>query len=165
MARMGIVSWVALLGAVSLGGCSAGLSGAARATLLHAEQMEIFTVDPAPQIDGNPHPAPASQLFHEHQILGRAEVTDAGERARLGRIVDGSTHRFEEGAAVPDCFSPRHGVRVRRGATQVDLLICYQCSNVHVYAPGGERDLATRDVQGKVDPIFAAHGLKPAPRL
>lgn len=152
---------VALLG----GGCHPGLTGSAREALVDSEEMEIFTLNPAPQVDDDPHPAAAKDLLHNHRILGRAQVTDPGERAELGRLIDRSTRRFADGEAIADCFSPRHALRVERGGVTIDILICYQCANVHVYGKGWERDLGTRDIQSRVDPIFAAHGLQPVPRL
>jgi hypothetical protein len=33
------------------------------------------------------------------------------------------------------CFDPRHAIRASIGAETVDLVICFDCSMIHVYSP------------------------------
>lgn len=68
--------------------------------------------------------------FHDHLILGSAQVTSPKKIARIvTSVVQGVS--FQDS---PMCFFPRHGVQATlRDGRQIDLVICYQCERIDVH--------------------------------
>jgi hypothetical protein len=103
---------------------------AARRALADAEQYELMSLDPAM---GSGLMNPPS--FHGYRVLGSTPVTDPGTRQRLNDALLASVDE-----ATPSdrksCFQPRHGVRVSRGGTVTEFLICFQCWSLRVFRDG-----------------------------
>ncbi len=45
----------------------------------------------------------------------------------------------EEGGVAARCFIPRHGIRVTHDGKTYDLLICFQCHHVYIYADNSDK--------------------------
>jgi hypothetical protein len=62
--------------------------------------------------------------------------------------------QFDEDDDVPDCFDPRHAIRVQHEGKSIYLLICFECEQVYVYV-GDELD---RDkwfpIKASAQPVF-----------
>lgn len=125
--------------------------------MLTSDDMEILTLAPRRETETE-----TADQFHGYAVLGRKPVADAARRRELIELVF-------EGVGASDgrvayCFNPRHGLSFRRGSERVDLVICFECSQVRVHGlEGGEPPmLLTADsVQPRVDAFFAARGLEP----
>ena len=76
--------------------------------------------------------AATKETFHEYIVLGRADIRDAGQRRELLRALYKGIAR--SGGRMAACFNPRHGIHATRGGKTVDLLICFECSGIAVYA-------------------------------
>jgi hypothetical protein len=80
-----------------------------------------------------PDPEPKEPGFYGWNVLGRTVVKDSSRRAT---IVNALSRGIFEADGEALCFSPRHGVRAKRGKTTVDLVVCFECSKVEVYVDG-----------------------------
>lgn len=72
------------------------------------------------------------ETFHGFTVRGKTVVKDSATRKTL-------FHAFAKGVddhdgSVAACFIPHHGLRVRSGGKTTDLVICFLCAQVYVYA-------------------------------
>lgn len=120
----------------------------ARAILAQPDKVELFSLDPNLTIGEysgacscGPDEKPRV-VFQGFKVLGKTEVKDAvawkAVLAVAGKINPGSG---------PRCFWPRHGIRATAGGKTVDLLICFECTWVHVFL-----DMEEEAVELVIDP-------------
>lgn len=131
----------------------------ARDILEQASSVTLFTLNPHRLVDGVLSPEP--ERFHNYGVLGKAEVTDVGEHRRLVEAVYEGL--LAEGAGPAQCFIPRHGVRFVLGSQSVDVVICFQCTWVHVFRDGAKHEtrlLFSAGVKPVFDSLVQAHALK-----
>jgi hypothetical protein len=69
-----------------------------------------------------------SKLFQEYLILGKSKIEDARERDELVESLRKGLTEFDGSFAI--CFRPRHGLRIRKGAEAVEVVICFECQQV-----------------------------------
>jgi hypothetical protein len=80
--------------------------------------------------------------FHGFNILGKTVITDAQQRKSLIQALDEDISKVTHGPAL--CFSPRHGISVVRGDTRFDLVICFECFQIHVLDGNGKHVFMTQ---------------------
>jgi hypothetical protein len=114
-------------------------------------RFEIIRLDPMATLDGVPE-----KLFRGFAEVGRATIDDPEEARRLVELVRRGVER--NGGMAAGCFLPRHAISASRGKETVELVICYECSQIYVY-PSEVGVLTGSDVEPDVNAIFAAHGL------
>ncbi len=130
-------------------------------TLLSPDRVESFRV----------HPYTASNYsekqpdFDTFGMLGEFLITEIGpdlsrtERRTAGRLLaDSESYLPWEVAIQKLClFSPRHGLRFHRGEDVVEVLICFDCSDVSLSDPrtkqSGGGDFS--QVEGRLREMFA----------
>jgi hypothetical protein len=98
--------------------------------------------------------------WHGHTLLGRTTVARADDRARVIAALQAGVARQDAPGAR--CFVPRHGIHAVRGATTVDLLICFECSWVYIYRGGSnppEVVTTTTEPQRAFDDVLRAAGV------
>ena len=133
-----------------------------RSLLEQSSQMEIFALHPNRHSDEG-KPKGADDDFHGYRILDRARLDDAKERKRLVSLVYQGIDKSN--GMVAACFDPRHGIRARNGDQVVDLVICYECLQIHLHRStdgdgADESALTSETVEPAVTRIFEAHGLE-----
>jgi hypothetical protein len=105
------------------------LPDAARTALEKADAIDVLSLDP--QGDDE-----SKDAFHDYKVLARATVTDDDARkAVVAAVLKGVA---ESDGAVAKCFEPRHGLHVVYKGKTYDFLICYQCSQIQVFAEAAE---------------------------
>jgi hypothetical protein len=81
-----------------------------------------------------------TKTFHGFRVLGKTEVTSAGDRATLiDSLVKGIQR--SDGRTIY-CFKPRHGLRLITGSIQSDLVICFECHKIEAYDFNSDREIA-----------------------
>lgn len=95
------------------------------------QSVVLYSLEPS---SPNGNAKPDARAFHGHAILGELPINDPAQRKKLFAA-------FRRGVADHDgtlaaCFTPRHGLRIVREKTTLDLVICFQCSQVKVYENG-----------------------------
>ncbi len=77
---------------------------------------------------------PELERMHDYPVIDRREVTGAAAAGLRDALLRPETW----GASSAECFMPHHAVVVKAGGKTWDLIICFLCSNVHVWAGGEE---------------------------
>lgn len=109
------------------------------AHLRSAERLELLSLDPF-NLD------PKTGGFHRFQVLG-STVLDSQEQA--GPVVDqvlGGVHPWPQWRCV---FVPRHGLRASQDGWAVELVICFECGELHVHRSWAEAKRVGLSRQGK----------------
>jgi hypothetical protein len=106
-----------------------------------AERFLVYSLEPLEELPRHEHSTETH--FHGYPVLGKAELTDANERAQLlGDFYQGVK---DARGAVGNCFAPRHGISATLGDDTVDLVICFECWTVLTFAKHG-RDVGVTDL-------------------
>ena len=137
---------------------AAELPGDAKTALDKATQIEVYSLDPVfPEED-------AKKAFHGWKVLGKTTIKDEKQRKALVVALEKGVKEREDKA--PECFQPRHGLRVVRDGKTVDLVICFQCYTIQVFV--GKEDkrdvLIGRSPQPALDKLLTDAGIKLAPK-
>lgn len=106
----------------------------------------------------NPNPVTSGSSFHGFPVLGQVPLSGAETPSFIK-----ATITIVEKAAkdyLGSCFKPRHGIRLDTAQGPVDLLICFQCSKIKVYAPQKSWTLdMSDDTQAFFDEAVRKRGL------
>lgn len=96
-------------------------------SLLRASHsIELLSLDPDPPQDESP------DQFHGWKVLGRASVEPATALTLINDLKAGyATAETELGA--PACFNPRHGLRISSADKTLDVVICFECTQIAIY--------------------------------
>jgi hypothetical protein len=90
--------------------------------LQNATEFELYSIDFA-------HPDEKTG-FHNMKSMGKTTVKDAETRKKL--VTEFA--KGMEGELYPaKCFNPRHGIRATHDGKTVDLVICFECAQFHLY--------------------------------
>jgi hypothetical protein len=110
---------------------------AARAAIEKADKIQVMALDPRGGDD-------SKDAFHDYKVLARATVTDDDARKDVVAAVEKGV---AEGGPIAKCFEPRHGLRVVYKRKIYDFVICYQCSQIEIFAADEEEPdvVATSD--------------------
>ena len=100
------------------------LPDAARTALEKADQIDVLSLDPQGGETGK-------DAFHEYKVLNKATVKDATALKEIAAAVEKGV---ADGGPIAKCFEPRHGLHVVCKDKTYDFLICYQCSQIEVFA-------------------------------
>ncbi|MDA1195443.1 MAG: hypothetical protein O2894_09700 [Planctomycetota bacterium] len=124
----------------------------------HAASVELLTLNPHQLVDGKL--SPETDRLRGYGVLGRVTVTDDTEHRSIVEAVYRGLKG--EGAGPASCFWPRHALRFTHDGRTVELLICFECTWVHVYRDGAEHEarmLFGAGVKPVFDSAVKAHGL------
>lgn len=97
--------------------------------LLRPQQMILYSINP----DGSASALAKAPRFHDYRILGQVSIVAPTDRQR---VVDAVESAVLESTVPAACFEPRHGLRVSAGHDTCDLLICFECGRMEMYAGG-----------------------------
>jgi hypothetical protein len=70
------------------------------------------------------------QMEGSWTIMKQLALADRKKQKRLAESLRSAIEHFEGG--VPNCFEPRHGIRVSMDGKDVTIMICFQCSQAYV---------------------------------
>ena len=98
------------------------------------------------------HPDPRAPYwfasrFRGYRVLGRLPLKNEIHRLQVARAVAQAAQTYQGNFKC--VFSPRHGLRVQSRGKTYDFLICYECSQMEVYAE--EREIAELSIGGSPD--------------
>jgi hypothetical protein len=107
--------------------------------LTNADDFTLFSLNPDPDFEHK-----STNTFQNHVILGQIKIVKMTTRITLiTALNDGISAENENvppgvGVLLPDCFNPRHGIRVKNGDETVELLICFECAQIQVHSSKGK---------------------------
>ena len=111
--------------------------------LANADRFELLSLEPA----GGP--TEEAGHFWGWRVIGSVVVTATDRDALLSALERGIA---ENGGWVAACFIPRHGILAARGASSIDLVVCFECAQVYLYQDG--RWAGSVLVAGSPQPLF-----------
>lgn len=106
------------------------------AALEKPEELELYSLNGDTDDPGG---------WHGAKVLGKTTVTAAADRKALASALKKGVEEGKDGAR---CFIPRHGVRVSHAGKSYDLLICFECHWLYVYADGSDKPLVLTTSDG-----------------
>ena len=145
-------SWMATAGTLLLCGSSAALAEDlapdVRTALHGADRVELLSLEPTKDS--------SQSAFHGWKVLGSTVVTDP---STLAAALDKG---MAEAYAIAGCWSPRHGIRINRGSSVMDLVICFHCQQIAAYVDGEAVAGAatTKSPQRVLDAILKKAGVR-----
>ena len=89
------------------------------------------------------------ELFSLEPSDGSVVVTSAERDELVPALVRGIA---ENGGWVAACFDPRHGIRASCGESSVELVVCFECSQVNFYKDG--KQFGSVLVTSSLEPVF-----------
>lgn len=101
-----------------------------RAIITESERGEVLSLWPRASSKREKPPLPVVGEFHGYPLLGRIAVENPLTHQRVVKAVLASIDGSDGSKAL--CFFPRHALRLKRGADELDLLICYECRYIVV---------------------------------
>jgi hypothetical protein len=122
----------------------AGLPLKTSRTLKHADRFILFSLEPylEPHSKLADKSSRSPEKFHGFLILGKTEITDKTERKQLlNDLFDCIPTGRPPWIAM--CFNPRHGIRAIRNGENVDLLICFECGRMYVFASKNDSEYSS----------------------
>ena len=119
------------------------LPDAIATVLARADRFELFSLDPLDE------PASEPGHFWGWRVLGSVVVTSAERDELVPALVRGIA---ENGGWVAACFDQRHGIRASCGESSVELVVCFECSQVNFYKDG--KQFGSVLVTSSLEPVF-----------
>lgn len=101
--------------------------------LEQADRFDLLYLHPEEQ-----EPKAGVELFHGYRVLQAIPVS-AKERFRKALICRAVYRSLADPGAPAFCFNPRHGIRARKGKRSLDVVICFECSQVFCVLDGKRR--------------------------
>jgi len=96
--------------------------------------------------------------FHGYKILGHKDVIDSNDRRELlSKLADSIRQNTR---VVGACFNPRHGLRFKANNTQIDYVICFECSSAHAYGTANSSFLLTSTGKKEFNAFLDRHGIQ-----
>lgn len=103
-----------------------------RSILNSADKVELFAISPR---KGDADGAKPKDCIQGWKILGTATVSKKDEKQALVEAIDKAI--AESGVLdAGRCFRPRHALRASHDGKVVELVICFECTQIHVYLDG-----------------------------
>src|SRR5438034_1390843 len=112
------------------------LSKPSRQILDSSQDFVLLSINPNPP--ESPDDVDSKEKFHEYPILGRVEIKDPKQKSELLALLYKGVRKSRGG--TPGCFEPRHGIRAVAGTNWIELVICFECTQIAEYGSGGEGD-------------------------
>lgn len=106
------------------------LPTAAKSILEKADQIELISINPG---ERGQFEYPKGE-YYGWKVLGRTTIEDADTRKS---IISAAERGIAEEGRPAKCFDPRHAIHATSyDGENVDILICFHCSQVEVYVNG-----------------------------
>lgn len=123
--------------------------------LLAADEIEVLSLDPSakhPLLSNEENRRQAKetkQKIQDWPVLGSTKISDKVTQKKLVEDLEKSIAACTHHLMAP-CFQPRHALRARAGGKTVELLICFECWQVHPYLDGKRSELVATNDSPKV---------------
>lgn len=88
------------------------------------EKATLYSIDPVRSGFLRP-------TFHGYRILGSARLTGKQQRIAIWEFESAVSNW---NGITAECFNPRHGLRVISGGQAFDLVLCFECHQVEIFA-------------------------------
>lgn len=99
------------------------LPDVAKNILEKAGQLELLSIDPRTEKE-----APKGG-FHGYKVLGRTTLKGEAQKKVVAALLKGMEGKIDPAK----CFDPRHGIAATHEGNSVELVICFECSQLYVH--------------------------------
>jgi hypothetical protein len=128
--------------------------------MANADALTLFSLLPDPHSKSS-----GADRFHGYPVLGKVEVGASPRRAEILEVL----HRGIFGdSIVKRCWDPHHGIRAVSGEQALDLVICFICECMQVFADCGSDKYEWADIgtapESVLDGVLSAAGVRLAKR-
>jgi hypothetical protein len=93
-------------------------------------KMVLYSLDPGHLVHNEA--IQTQTVFHGYHILGHADITNVSEQRALMQALARGASEAKPGV-IGACFNPRHGLHIEKRGHSVDLVICFECLQVHAF--------------------------------
>jgi hypothetical protein len=104
-----------------------------------ADRLTVYSL--SPEAAGS---SEGCDRLHGYPILSQADVADS----RIAEVYMSLRAGEEEGTLGVRCFIPHHGVRATCGEKTLDLVVCFQCTNMAVFESSESENCVWADMSG-----------------
>ena len=107
--------------------------------LKNADTFTLFSIEPIPDYEHK-----STNTFLGYAIVGQLDIHSPSTKEKLiAALDDGIRDEYKSvppgvEVAPPNCFNPRHGIRAKKGDETIELLICFECSQIQVSSNKGK---------------------------
>lgn len=118
------------------------------------DDVVILSIDGRPRHEAEEPPPEAAKVetVHGYPVLGRVAIGDPGQRRE---VVERVRQAIRDGPGQPArCFIPRHVVRVAKGGSVTDVVVCFECLRYRVYRDGQDEPGTGRTIASDAQPYF-----------
>jgi hypothetical protein len=123
--------------------------------LVEARAVDLIALDP------NSTPSNNSERFHDYRwrALGRATIRDTSEIKALAEAFRGGCR---EGGDWFACFEPRHAIHFNNAGHEVELVVCFECTQVWLFLDSSAQQEHTisKSARETFDRVFKTAGLE-----
>lgn len=101
--------------------------------LTSSKEMFLISLDPMVKKRDNKNAASSSKTyFYGFVELGRTKINNQIERTKIAEEIKASISDLSVNQSK--CFWPRHAIFVTDGKLAFEILICYECHGIEIYA-------------------------------
>jgi hypothetical protein len=128
------------------------LPDVAKNILEKAGQLVLLSIDPRTEKE-----APKDG-FHGYKVLGRTTLKNDAQKKVVAALPKGMEGRIDPAK----CFDPRHGISATHEGNSVELVICFECSQLYVHVTsekGAKKLLIGKDPEPLLDKILKDAGI------
>lgn len=121
-------------------------------------RLIVYSIDGVTQNTGE---GSRTTAFPYYPILGELEILDASVQAELITALNDDLGRCGDS---PKCYRPRHAIRLLTNDREIELVICYECSNAYLYENGDRKvKVIGNKSMGPINRILRNANIKLAP--
>jgi len=129
------LAWKGYVGTIRANRIRIAFPAAEKQFLDQSSRLVLYSLEPIPM-----SPIPGRKTFHGYTILGQTPVGQDNRNNLLSELYAGVA---ESPGLAAACFNPRHGIRASRKGETMDLVICFQCSQIHIHTSTEQRTITT----------------------
>lgn len=126
--------------------------------LRNSDRFDLYSLE----ISDNP---PDPHGFHDYPVIGKTAIDDKQLQTELvDELVRANSDWVDElGSTMPDCFEPRHGIRVERGGETMDFVICFTCRSANYYTSRGRSSFGLSSFPQRFNETLDKAGIRVVP--
>ena len=113
----------------------------------------LLQIDPLPSAMRAEAGLPPLRLFHDYGIIQTVPITNQADRRRILDALYKGVSDLDFGGYMK-CFNPRHGISVTLSNQVADLVVCFECFQVHAFSAHTNYQWTTLDAP---QPTFNAY--------
>jgi len=104
------------------------------------DSLTLYSIDGSKYRRRHDEKPDSDNWFYSYPVLGKLEVDTPQARSEIIGALEAGKRNFE--GISPACFNPRHGLRSVKDGVNTDYVICFECTQFHVWRAGSRMESA-----------------------